>query len=271
MSHALILQADGTISNEDFAKILLAIKRQNTPHFQHIHLDFDVVSKEQMQELTLAIQEAALTTLDMAFTQVDDESAKAFQEAVSNNQQITRTKLILGKPIFYFRAATFNDLNKDLDMGFNQCAIIDCQSLSAEQMVLVVDKVKACGVTDLTLTVREINLQLAESLAQALCQIERLKKIELNLGEFTVSKAPEEEDLIEKFASMMVTAVETNAGRLAQSMKGAASQFLTQSTTFMSSFTLPFAQCMAAHPDDEHLALMNDPNKREKAALGKLV
>lgn len=271
MSHALRLQADGKISNDDFTKLLSALDPNQTPVFQHVFIDFDDICAEQMTQLTQAISNATLTNLEMAFTIVDEQSAKAFQEAVSKNPQIKRARLELGTHLFYFSAQSFNDMRKDLHMDFSPRAIIDCQTITAEQVPVLAEQLKRGAVTDLTMTIREFDATVAESLAQAVNDIEALKRSKLVLGDYTIIRGYEEEDVVERFANMMIATVETNIGRVTEGMKGVASSLLTQSRGWMSAFSAPFTQCVAGQPLDDGLDALSSPKEREKAALGKLV
>lgn len=272
MSHALRIQADGIISNNDFTKVLSALDPHLSPAYQHVFIDVDGISPEQMNQLTQAIAKAKLTNLEMAFTNIDEKSAKAFQEAVSNNAQINRARLELGTHLFHFSAQILKDCNNDMRLDFSSRAIIDCQSITPEQALELASMIKAKNLTHLTLTIREIDETVAETLAQAVNDKESITNLKLTLGNYTISKEPEEDDVVERLADMMIATVESNVVRVAEGMKGAASSILTQSQALMSALSSPFTQCVAQPAFDEGFdALPRSPKENEKAALGKLV
>lgn len=270
MSNSLFkLVADGRMSAEHLAQILIALDKDKSPKVLQVHVDFDDICDEHMMELVNATHQTTLTYLKLAFGAVNKNIAQSFVEVANFNTKIEKCWLLLGNNHLFYRDNEMGDIEEVLHLDYPKQVTINCQTMTADQVDEFVRKVNQCSmIEELNVKIAKLEEGAAQEFVEKIRANPKLKKWSLTLNDVCTRYTAAEEDLITQFSGLM-SDVKSDLIQASNIAQGYASDLLEQGKVLVSAFTAPMRVCMQPDNAEEFVERRNALLIEEKKAMNK--
>lgn len=261
------LQADGDMPDEAMQALLVALDRERSSKVHEIKVDYDGISEAQVKALLPAITHNTIPYFEMAITQIGPALSASLMAAADANDKITYLWLLLGDEHFYYRGDVIE--KDELLQIFHQKVTLSLESMSDEELTLLIKQLSDSQTSELSLTITQMESQIAQHVAEMLRKIPSIKKMSLSLGGQVSTVGQDiDDDFIMQFAALMEEG-QKDFSEFATTASGYASSLLEQGKSWLNALTTPLAACMSVAPDltEEEVA---QRKIQEKKMLNKL-